>query len=405
MSLTDTEIRNKKSGPKPIRLFDGGGLYLEVAPSGGKWWRLKYRFEGKEKRLSLGVYPDVSLKDARERRDDARKLLANGIDPGVNRKAAKATKAILQTNAFEVIAREWLTKMKTEWADTHYSKVLLRLENDVFPWIGPNPITEVTAPVLLTVVRRVLDRGILDTPHRILQSCGQIFRYAIATGRAIRNPVPDLRGALPSPQGKNYPSITDPVKVGELLRAIEGHHGSLAVNCALRLAPLVFCRPGELRMAKWEDIDLERGVWDYFVTKAKKEHIVPLSKQAVAILKEIQPLTGHGMYVFPGARDHNRPMSPAAINAALRRMGYDTKTEITGHGFRAMARTILQERLKLDPAVIEHQLAHKVPDALGTAYNRTKFIDDRVVMMQTWADYLDELKAGARVIPLHGSAV
>jgi integrase len=403
MSLTNTAIKNARPSDKTARLFDGGGLYLEVAPSGGKWWRLKYRFEGKEKRLSLGVYPDVGLREARERRDEARKLLADGVDPGENRKAAKAAKTTLLANSFEVIAREWLAKMKSEWADSHYIKVVLRLENDVFPWIGSKPITEVTAPVLLTVARRVLDRGIADTPHRILQSCGQIFRYAIATGRAERNPVPDLRGALPSPQRKNFPSITDPVKVGELLRAIEGHRGTLAVNCALRLAPLVFCRPGELRMAKWEDIDLERGIWDYFVTKVKAEHLVPLSRQAVAILKEIQPLTGHGKYVFPGARDHTKPMSPAAINAALRRMGYDTKTEITGHGFRAMARTILHERLKVPENFIERQLSHKASGPLGTAYDRAKYIDDRIPMMQTWADYLDELKAGAKVIPLHGS--
>ncbi|MDE2259358.1 MAG: site-specific integrase [Betaproteobacteria bacterium] len=285
-----------------------------------------------------------------------------------------------------------------------HALIVLRLENDVFPWIGSKPITEVTAPVLLTVARRVLERGIIDTPHRILQNCGQVFRYAIATGRADQNPVPDLRGALPVAQHKNFPSITDRVKVGELLRAIEGHRGTLAVNCAFRLAPLVFCRPGELRKAQWADIDLEMGEWNYFVTKVKKEHVVPLSRQAVAILKETQPLTGHGRYVFPGARDHTKPMSPTAINAALRRMGYDTKTEITGHGFRAMARTILHERLRLDPAIIDHQLSHNVPDALGISYNRTKFIDDRKVMMQTWADYLDELRAGAKVIPLHGNA-
>ena len=292
--------------------------------------------------------------------------------------------------------------MAPAWAPTHLSKIVLRLENDVFPWIGSKPISEITAPMLLAMARRVESRGAKDTAHRVLQNCGQVFRYAIATGRAERNPTPDLRGALSQAQLKHFPTLTDPVKVGELLRAIDGFRGTLAVQCALKLAPLVFVRPGELRQAQWADIDLERALWTYHATKTKTEHTVPLSRQALEILKDIQPLTGHGRYVFPGARDRSKPMSPAAIGAALQRMGYDTKTEITGHGFRAMARTILHERLKFDPAIIEHQLAHKVPDALGSAYNRTKFIDDRVKMMQSWADYLDELKAVAQVIPLHG---
>ncbi len=398
--LTDTAIRNAKAAGKNLKLADEKGLFLLVTPSGGKWWRLNYRFEGKQKTLSLGIYPEVGLKDARERRDAARKLLANGVDPGEHRKATKAVKQELATNSFETIAREWLAKEKPGWADTHYSKILLRLENDVFPWIGKMPITAVTAPVLLDMARRVEGRGAHDTAHRVLQNCGQVFRYAIATGRAERNPTPDLRGALTAVRQSHFPTLTDPIKVGELLRAIDGFRGTLVVQCALKLAPLVFTRPGELRMARWADIDLSRARWSYHVSKTKTDHVVPLSRQAVAILKEIQPLTGHGEYVFPGARDHARPLSPAAVGAALQRMGYDTKTEITGHGFRAMARTLLAERLKFDPQIIEHQLAHRVPDALGTAYNRSKFIDDRVAMMQAWADYLDELKAGAQVIPM-----
>lgn len=404
MALTDTAIRNAKPGTKAVKLFDERGLFLIVTPSGGKWWRLRYRFGGKEKTLSLGTYPDVGLKDARERRDSARKLLSNDVDPGEHRKTTKAAQSLQATNSFEAIAREWLAKEKPSWAPTHYSKILLRLENDAFPWIGNMPITEVTAPVLLSMARRVEGRGAHDTAHRVLQNCGQVFRYAIATGRAERNPTPDLRGALTTVQQSHFPTLTDPIKVGELLRAIDGFRGTLVVQCALKLAPLVFVRPGELRMARWGDIDLGRALWTYHVSKTKTDHVVPLSRQAVAILKEIQPLTGHGQYVFPGARDHNHPLSPAAVGAALQRLGYDTKTEITGHGFRAMARTLLAERLKFDPQIIEHQLAHRVPDALGSAYNRSKFIDDRVAMMQAWADYLDEIKAGAKVIPLVGKA-
>ena len=255
---------------------------------------------------------------------------------------------------------------------------------------------------MLDTLKRISDRGLVETAHKARQSCRQVFVYAIQKGLATGNPVDATEGGLPSVKTKNFAAITDPVKVGDFMRAVDAFTGTLTVQCALRLAPLVFVRPGELRQAQWADIDLERGLWAYHVSKTDAAHIVPLSHQAVSILQEIQPLTGHRKYVFPGARDHNRPMSDAAVNAALRRMGYDTQNEITGHGFRAMARTILHERLKFDPAIIEHQLAHSVPDSLGTAYNRTKFLDDRVAMMQAWADYLDRLKAGAEVIQLHG---
>lgn len=403
MPLTDTAIRSAKPGEKTQKFFDGGGLYLEVAPSGGKWWRLKYRFGGKEKRISLGVYPDVGLKDARERRDEARKLLANDIDPGENRKVQKAAKSEKSANSFEVVAREWFAKFKPGWAATHSEKIIKRLENDVFPWLGGRPIAEITAPELLQCLRRIEGRGALDTAHRAHQNCGQVFRYAVQTGRAERDPSSDLRGALPPPNRVHYAAITEPKAIAELLRAIDGFRGTFTVQCALRLAPLFFVRPGELRQAKWDEFDLEKAEWRYLVTKTKTDHLVPLASQAVAALRELQALTGHGEYVFPG-RDPQKPMSGAAVNAALRRMGYDTKTEITGHGFRAMARTILHQEIGIAPEVIEHQLAHRVPDALGTAYNRTKFLKERRAMMQQWADYLDKLKTGAEVIPLHGNA-
>jgi integrase len=399
MPLTDTVIRNAKPGGKTAKLFDERGLYLEISPNGGKWWRLKYRFDGKEKRLSLGVYPDVALKMARERRDEARKLLANGIDPSENRKAQKSARADRAANSFEAVAREWFAKYSPNWAASHASKIIQRLEKDIFPWLGGKPIAEITAPDLLTVLRRIENRGALDTSHRAHQNCGQIFRYGIATGRCDRDPAADLRGALAPAKHEHFASITEPAAVGELLRAIDGFRGTLVVQNALKLAPLFFVRPGELRQAAWEQFDFDKREWRYFVTKTKSEHLVPLAKQAVAILQELYPLTGGGKFVFPG-RDPKKPMSDAALNAALRRMGYDTKTEITGHGFRAMARTILHQELGVKPEVIEHQLAHRVPDALGTAYNRTKFLKERRAMMQQWADYLDKLKAGAEVIPL-----
>jgi integrase len=392
MALTDTTIRNAKPGEKSRKLFDSGGLFLFVTPSGGKLWRFKYRFGGKEKLLALGAYPALSLKDARQRRDDARKLLAQDIDPGDNRKAQKSAALARKADSFEVIAREWFAKYARTWAQSHSSKVIQRLEKDVFPWLGDRPISQITAPELLTVLRRIEDRGALDTALRAKQNCGQVFRYAVASGRAERDPSADLRGALAPVKHENFAAITDPALVAELLRAIDGFRGTLVVKCALQLAPMFFVRPGELRTAEWVAFDLDKAEWRYLVTKTRTEHLVPLSTQAVAILRELHALTGQRRYVFPG-RDPNKPMSDAAINAALRRLGYDTKTEITGHGFRAMARTILHEELHFKPEVIEHQLAHRVADALGAAYNRTRFLTERRAMMQQWADYLAELKA------------
>lgn len=403
MPLTDTAIRNAKPTDKPIKLADEKGLFLLVHPNGSKYWRMKYRIGGKEKLLSFGVYPDTGLKEARAKREEARKLLANGADPGETKKAQKAASTERAANSFEVIAREWFEKHREGWAPSHAEKIIRRLEKDVFPWLGGRPVAEITAPEVLAVMRRIESRGTLDTAHRAGGNCSQVFRYAIATGRAERDPVPDLRGALPPARGSNFAAITDPAKVGELLRAFDAFSGTFIVKSALLLAPLLFVRPGELRQAEWKDFDLDKAEWRYLVTKTKTEHSVPLAAQAIAVLRELHPLTGHGRYVFPG-RDPQKAMSEAAVNAALRRMGYDTKTEITGHGFRAMARTILAEELHIKPEVIEHQLAHKVPDALGTAYNRTKFMKERRQMMQQWADYLDKVKAGAEVIPLHSAA-
>jgi len=403
MPLSNTAILNARPTDKPYTLADERGLSIQIQPAGGKWWRLRYRFDGKAKMLSFGTYPDVGLKEAREKRDAARKLLAAGVDPGEHRKAAKATRVERAANSFEVICREWLENKRSTVEEAQYKKALARLEKDVFPWLGGQPIAEITAPKILAVLRRIDARGARYTAHKAKSEISQCFRYAIATGRAERDPCPDLKGAIPAPKTENLPAITNPKEVGELLRAIDGFKGTFVVRCALLLAPLLFVRPGELRKATWDGFDLDKAEWRYLVTKTKTEHLVPLASQAVAILKELHALTGHGRYVFPG-RDPQLPMSDAAVNAALRRMGYDTKTEITGHGFRAMARTILHEELHQKPEVIEHQLAHSVSDALGTAYNRTKFLKERKAMMQLWGDYLDKLKAGAEVIALHGSA-
>lgn len=403
MPLTHAEIRNAKPGLKPIKLFDGGGLYLELSPSGGKWWRFKFRFGGKEKRLSLGTWPEVGLKEARERREETRKQIASGINPSEARKAQKAARTGQDANSFEVVAREWHAKRAPGWAASHADKILRRFEADVFPWIGGCPIGEIAAPGLLAVARRIEERGALDTAHRALQTCGQVFRYAVATGRAHRDPTGDLRGALPPAKEGHFPAVTDPAKVGGLLRAIDGYQGTLPVRCALRLAPLVFVRPGELRKAEWVDVDLAGAMWSFTATKTGTAHLVPLATQALEILCELHPLTGRGRYLFPSPRTADRPMSDNAVLSALRRLGIP-KEEMTGHGFRAMARTILDEVLGYRPEWIEHQLAHAVRDPLGRAYNRATHLEGRRTMMQGWADYLDRLKAGAEVTPFRRTA-
>jgi len=403
MPLSDVTIRNTKPVTKPIKLYDGRGLYLIVTPTGSKWWRFRFKFDGKEKLLSLGIYPDISLKDARDRRDEARKLIANGVNPSENRKIQKLARADLVANSFEIVAREWFAKYSTSWAKNHSDRTIRRFERDIFPWIGGQPIAEINAPKLLEVVRRIEKRGALETAHRALANCGQVFRYAVATGRAERDPSSDLRGALPPVKGTHFAATTDPRRVGEILRALDGYEGTLTVRCALRLAPLVFVRPGELRNAQWSDIDIDTAEWRYLVTKTNTPHIVPLARQAIKILHELQPLTGNSRYVFPSARSYTRPMSDNAILAAMRRLGIE-KDEMSGHGFRAVARTILDEVLGVRPDFIEHQLAHAVRDPNGRAYNRTAHLPERRKMMQQWADYLDKLKSGAEIIPMHREA-
>jgi len=392
MPLTNAAIKAAKPKDKPTRLFDEKGLYLEVSPAGGKWWRFKYRFDGKEKRLSMGVYPDVSLKGARERRDEARRLLADGIDPSEHRKALRTARVDMAANSFEVVAREWFAARVATWSASHADRIIRRLERDIFPWIGGKPVSEIGPPELLAVVRKIEKRGALETAHRALSNCGQVFRYAVATGRAERDPAGDLRGALPPVKGEHFAATTDPARLAEILRAIDDYRGTLTVHCALRLAPLVFVRPGELRSAEWADIDLNEGEWRFTVTKTNTPHIVPLSRQAIAVLRELQPVTARGRYVFPSARSDARPMSDNAVLAAMRRMGIP-KDEMSGHGFRAAARTILDEVLGVRPDLIEHQLAHAVRDPNGRAYNRTTYLPERRQMMQDWADYLDQLKA------------
>ncbi|HHA2840504.1 tyrosine-type recombinase/integrase [Stenotrophomonas maltophilia] len=405
--LTDTAIRKAKPGPKPTKLRDGGGLYVQLNPDGSRWWRWDYRrpVTGKRNTLSLGTYPEVSLADARGRQAEARRLLASGIDPGEHRKAAKVAGVEKAANSFEVVTREWLGKQK--WVESYRCKVVAWMDNDVFPWIGGRPVAELAAPDFLRVARRIEERGAIESAHRIMQNCGQVMRYAVATGRADRNPVADLRGALAPPMERHHAAITDPRELGGLLRAIDAYAGDASTRAALRLAPLVFVRPGELRHAEWSEIDLDAGEWSIPAHKMKmrEPHLVPLSSQAVAILRDLQPLTGHRQYVFPGGRSPKRPLSDNALTAALRRMGFDKKT-MTAHGFRATARTLLDEVLGWRPDLIEHQLAHAVRDPNGRAYNRTSHLPERRKMMQAWADYLDALRAdtGNVVVPFKPKA-
>lgn len=402
--LTDMKISKAKSQAKATTLFDGSGLFLLIAPldqGGNKLWRFKYTFDGKQKMLSFGSYPEVSLAEAREKRAEARKQVAAGIDPGEVRKAQKA-----QTqNTFEAIARERHEKFKAGWTAGHAERTLHRLERHVFPMLGARPIADIKAPELLVVLNRMETQGILESAHRIKSLCGQIFRYAIATGRADRDPSQDLRGALPTAKQNHLAALTEPAQVAGLLRAIDSYEGSFAVKCAMQLQSMFFVRPGELRHAEWSEIDLDAAVWSIpaHKMKMKQAHIVPLSKQAVKILEALKLLTSRSRYVFPSVRSQERPMSNNAILAALRRMGY-SKDEMTGHGFRAMARTILDEVLQVRPDYIEHQLAHAVRDPLGRAYNRTTHLAERKKMMQLWSDYLDGLKAGAKVVPFERKA-
>ncbi len=369
-------------------------------PSGGKWWRFDYRFDKKRKTLALGVYPDVGLKDARIRRDTARKQLADGIDPSNQRKAEKAARAVAGANTFEVVAREWHAQRAKALAQTTLDGIMMRMNKHLFPWLGQRPVVAIVAPELLTVLRRAEANDLGDTPRRLRQYCGQIFRYAIATGRAERDPAADLRGALKPHKPTHHAAIVEPRAVGALLRAIDSYSGEPVTKAALRIAPLVFVRPGELRRAEWSEIDFEAAVWRIPAARMKMRdaHIVPLSRQVIAILRDLQPITSRSCYIFPSIRSARRPMSENTITGALRRLGY-SKNEMTGHGFRSIASTLLNEQAWNRDAV-ERQLAHSERDGVRAAYNRAEHLPERVRMMQEWADYLYGLINGAEVIQL-----
>ncbi len=396
----EAAIRTRVPGKTP-KLFDGQGLYLELPPSGSARWRLKYRHAGREKRISLGVWPDVGLKDARTARDNARRLLQQGIDPSAHRKATRAAEA----DTFEAVAWEWFAKQSPTWAPSTKANKRLRLEKHILPRLGRVPVASVGAPEVLAALRPLDEKGQGATVKKTRQIIGEVMRYAIATGRpGTRDPTGDIRGALKPHKTTHHAAITDPVKFGALLRAIDGYDGQPSTSLALRLAPLVFLRPGELRQAEWAEIDLDAATWVIPAAKMKmnRDHVVPLSSQAVAILREAEALSRGGRYVFPSVRTRERPISDNTLNAALRRLGY-SHDEMTVHGFRASARTLLAEVLGEREDLLEHQLAHEVKGPLGRAYNRAQFLDERRAMMQRWVDYLDALKVGAAVIPLHGA--
>jgi integrase len=394
MSLTDRAIVNLKATGKQHKHFDGGGLYLMVSPAGGKLWRLFYRINGKEKLLSFGKYPAISLKKARQLRDEARELIAQGGDPAERKKEAKAAEQELVLNTFENIAREWHDKFKERWTEKNAKVILARMQRDIFPHIGATPIRDLKAPDLLAVARRIEARGALDYAHRALQYCGMVFRYAISTGRAEHNIVADLRGALPPAKVTHHATIIDPKEIGKLLRALDTYDGHFVVGCALKLAPLVFVRPGELRYAQWPEFNFDKAEWRIPAErmKMKEQHIVPLARQTLEILRALYTINGHGQFLFPSIRTVSRPMSDNTVNAALRRLGY-AKEEMTGHGFRSMASTLLNE-LGWNRDAIERQLAHGERNAVRAAYNFAEFLPERRKMMQAWADYLDDLRRG-----------
>ncbi|MGB7479068.1 MAG: integrase arm-type DNA-binding domain-containing protein [Burkholderiaceae bacterium] len=406
MALTDTFIRQvKHSGaPSGEKYADGQGLYLLVK-AGGKYWRMDYRYAEKRKTLALGVYPAVTLAKARKRRDEARELLADGIDPGEAKREDKQAKAIAAAHTFEKVARQWLQKTAADRAASTQEKITTWLEKDVFPTIGKKPISTIGPRDVLATVQKMEARGAIDSAHRVKQICGQVFRFAVATGAAERDVTADLKGALAAVPKSNYAAITEPKQAGDLLRSIHAYAGHPYAAAALKLSPLVFVRPGELRSAEWAEIDLDAAEWRIPGSKMKmgNDHMVPLSAQAVEILRGIHLLTGHGKYVFPSIRTGERCMSENTINAALRGMGY-SKEVMTAHGFRAMARTIMDEVLGERVDLIEHQLAHAVKDPNGRAYNRTAHLPARRNMMQRWADYLDKIRKGADVVPLRVTA-
>lgn len=398
--LTDLVLRNAKPGTATRRMSDGGGLFLEIRPNGSRYWRMAYRFDGKQKLLAVGIYPQVSAHEAREKVRTAREHLAAGRDPGLIRKISKGTND--NDGTFKAVALEWLEKFKHEWTESHHKGISGRLQRELYPWIGGRPVGEISAQELLLSLRRIEARGHLENAHRALTNAGQVFMYAIATGRAERNPAADLKGAIPRPSVKHMASILEPEQVGILMVAIDEYSGSPITRCALQLTAHVFLRSKEIRFAEWSEIDFDRQEWRIPLSKMKgrkrdKEssptayHLVPLATQAISILREVQALTGGGKYVFPGLRSSSKPISDATMTNALRRMGY-SQEELHVHGFRAMARTLIRQELGFDEEPIERQLGHAVKGALGAAYNRADFIQERKRMMQVWSDYLDKLK-------------
>ncbi len=416
--LSDSTIRSVKPGDPRKRLSDGNGLYLLLFVNGGSHgWRLDYTINYRRKTISLGTYPDTGLKLAREKVAQARQQVAAGVDPSEKRKEHKAAAEARQeaniriaqglpaVGSFEEVARRWFKKKREDWSASYADKVIRRLEVDVFPWVGAQPIGNLTPPEMLAVLRRIESRGVIETAHRARESCGQVFRFAVAEGTATSDPTRDLKEALHTPRPKHFPAVVKPEELAALLRAIDGYRGSLVVCTALRLAPMLMLRPGELRFAKWSEFDLDNAEWRIPAKRMKRElhgklhgepHHVPLPRQAVELLRGLYPLRARNSdsYVFRGERNHDRAMSENTINAALRRLGYDTQEDVTGHGFRATARTLLDEELGFDPTVIEAQLAHSVKDNLGRAYNRTEFLRKRRKMLQDWANYLDDLRLG-----------
>ena len=392
MPLTDTALRNAKPKAKPYKLFDGGGLFLIVTPTGGRWWRLKFRYGGKEKLISLGTYPHIGLKEARAKREEAKTMLAQGIDPSAQRQAVKEAVRAGSEHAYEVIAREWFARHAPGWSESNRVRVLARQENDIFPLLGARPIGQITAPELLAALRRIEGRGAVDTAHRALQDCSRIFRYAVATGRAERDPAADLRGALAPARSSNFASIKEPQALGVLLRDIDAYSGNLIVRAALRLAPYVFVRPGELRRAEWAEFNLEAAEWRLPAEKMKMRvpHIVPLARQVVEILRDLEQYTGNGRFLFPSMRAATAPISDMTLLAGLRRLGYG-KDQMTVHGFRSIASTLLNEQ-GYNRDWIERQLAHGERNRVRASYNFAEYLSERRRMMEAWADYLDGLK-------------
>lgn len=408
MALTDMTIRAAKPGEKTRRISDSHGLFIEIRPNGARYWRMAYRFQGKQKMLAFGVYPDVTLAAAREKREESRRMIAAGVDPGEAKKVQKETDS--GQGSFKAVAREWHARFSPGWSESHSKKLLGRLEKYIFPWIGARPVEEITAPEILSaVLRRIEERGHLETAHRALQLCGQVFRYAVQTGRADRDPSSDLKGAIPAPSSTHFATIIKPEEIGHLLRAIESYSGSLLARCALSLAPLVLLRPGEIRKAEWQEFDFDRAEWRIPVARMKRKkidkerksvevHIVPLSRQALQVVKELIPVSGDGRLLFPGLRSKDRSISDATMTNALRRLGY-TGEEMTVHGFRHMASTLLHEK-GYPSHLIEKQLAHSDRNRIRAVYNYAEYLPERRKMLQEWADYLDALKAGAKIIPI-----